>query len=203
MKLSTAQRTLASSKGFELVSNGTPTGATNDGIWNKFGFTKTPKSSYGMAYQDPLKVLDAQQKLRDEFGINAMSLNPNQDSIVLVKDEDCSGSEDEKQSHDEEEKVGDDEIAQKGVTTIETEGDMVNIEEQPYADIDANKLQALQSLSNSVLSQNSEEDLKLAKDGIDKSIVLLRDSKGDLSNLTARLKSQFSSQSRKDNSKVR
>ena len=156
-----------------------------------------------MAYQDPLKVLDAQQKLRDEFGINAMSLNPNQDSIVLVKDEDCSGSEDEKQSHDEEEKVGDDEIAQKGVTTIETEGDMVNIEEQPYADIDANKLQALQSLSNSVLSQNSEEDLKLAKDGIDKSIVLLRDSKGDLSNLTARLKSQFSSQSRKDNSKVR
>lgn len=80
---------------------------------------------------------------------------------------------------------------------------MVNIEEQPYADIDANKLQALQSLSNSVLSQNSDEDLKLHKDGVDKSIVLLRDSKGDMSSLTAKLKSQFSHQSKKDNSKVR
>lgn len=56
-----------------MSTSKTPTGAGNDGIWNKYGFTKTPKSSYGQAFQDPLKVIEAQNHLKDEI-LGAVSL---------------------------------------------------------------------------------------------------------------------------------
>ena len=49
-KFRTAQRSLYSSKGFDMTAMNKPAGTQHDGIWNKVGFTKTPKSSYGMAY---------------------------------------------------------------------------------------------------------------------------------------------------------
>ena len=65
--------------------------------------------------------------------------------MVLVKDEEFTCSEDGKtiSDNDEENDAEKADADRDAHINLETEGDMVNVDEQPYADLDQSKLHAI------------------------------------------------------------